>query len=392
MKKTLVLFFTLISTSLLFAQEQETQPTTTFKLGGYVKADYLVTKFYNGEVKEGSLIRDFHVPGQIPIGATDVNTYGDFHVKESRFNVDIRSNKFGKPVRAFFEMDFMLSAQGNSNISNSYAPRLRHFFFEWNNILVGQTWSNFMIVMVPEELDFIGASEGVVFVRQPMVRVTKGSWAFSLENPETTVKYAESPGIAKSNAFTLPDLTARKNFSGKWGSWSIAAIGRQLCSVDSSKTSNCFGYGLTTGGKINVGSKGDDIRLVATYGSGLGRYVGLGLSASSTVSDKEIKNIETLNGYVAYNHYWTPKLCSSASFSYFEANNDPLLTGLDANKIAYSGSVNLKYKPTKDLWFGAEFSHGYREIENGDTGSFDRIQFSAKYIFGYDNFKHVFEK
>lgn len=382
-----MLFFNILISPFLIAQEAEEDKFTTFKLGGYVKADYLVTRFYNGEVNEGSLIHDFHVPSQIPVGPTDIHTYGDFHVKESRFNVDISSNKFGKPVRAFFEMDFLLSAQGNVKVSNSYAPRMRHFYFEWNSILVGQTWSNFMIVMVPEELDFIGASEGVVFVRQPLVRFSKGNWAFSLENPETTVKHAESPGISISNEFTLPDLTARRNFKGNWGSWSIAAIGRHICSTGKNhpNSTNRLGYGLTTGGKINVGSKGDDLRIVATYGSGLGRYVGLGLSACSSIGEGEVNNIETINGYLAYNHYWTSTLCSSASVSYFQANNDPTLTGLDANKTAYSGSINLKYKPSKDLMFGVELSHGYREIENGDDGSFDRIQFSAKHLFGYQN-------
>jgi hypothetical protein len=46
-------------------------------------------------------------------------------------------------------------------------------------------------------------------------------------------------------------------------------------------------------------------------------------------------------------------------------------------------SVNLLYSPLKALTFGIEFMRAGRELENGITGKFDRLQFSAKYNFNF---------
>ena len=59
MKKLVLLF--LLSTSYIpfsFAQEENTK--TTFKFGGYIKADFLNTWYTNGDVGERSPLRDFH--------------------------------------------------------------------------------------------------------------------------------------------------------------------------------------------------------------------------------------------------------------------------------------------------------------------------------------------
>ncbi len=61
----------------------------------------------------------------------------------------------------------MLSGQGDERVSNSYAPRVRHAFFTYNNWLFGQTWMTFFNVgALPENLDFVGPAESTVFGRQ----------------------------------------------------------------------------------------------------------------------------------------------------------------------------------------------------------------------------------
>ncbi len=94
-----------------------------------------------------------------------------------------------------------------------------------------------------------------------------------------------------------------------------------------------------------------------------------------------------MNGYFAYNHYWKPeKWSSSFNVSAFQAFNDMDLVSEEANDRAYSASANLKFTPSKVVMFGVEFMHGYRALANNDIdGSFNRIQFSAKYSFGYNN-------
>lgn len=392
MKKLLLLFFITLTIGInAQVQDSTKKSTTTFKFGGYAKADYIFTQYNNGDVGEASPLRDIHLPSQIPVGISDEHLDGDFHVKESRFNFDVNTDKFGKPIHGFIEMDFLLGNQGDERISNSFNPRLRHFYFEWDRMLFGQTWSNFMIVVIPEDMDFAGAAEGVVFIRQPQIKAKFGSWAFSIENQETTVTPMNESATIVTESGYVPDFTARKNFKGKWGTWSIAAIGRSLNDADSNFTRQSLGYGITTGGKINVGKKGDDLRIIATYGSGLGRYVALGFVSSSVINNKELENINTINGYIAYNHYWNKNWCSSGNVSVFQAENHTTYSSDAVNKIAYSASINLKYKPFKEMMMGIEYMYAYRELDNGVNGDFNRIQFSAKYTFGYNN-QQVYEK
>ncbi|MCK5815217.1 MAG: hypothetical protein KAH07_04660 [Flavobacteriaceae bacterium] len=392
MLRFLVIIPFLFSFLFSFSQENDSikKVTTTFKFGGYAKADYLYSHYRNGDVSATNLLRDFHVPSQTPVGIEDENIDGDFHVKESRFNFDVSTDKFKKPTRAFIELDFLLSSQGNERISNSFSPRLRHFYFEYGNLLLGQTWSNFMIVVLPDDLDFLGAAEGLVFIRQPQVRLKVGSWAFSIENQETTITRFDAAGVISSEAGFIPDFTARKNFSGKWGSWSIAAVGRVLEFEQNDVSHTNFAYGITTGGKLKVGNNGDDFRTVLTYGSGLGRYVAVGFVASSVVTTDDLANVETFNGYFAFNHYWSKYFSSSVDISAITSNHDST-SNTGVNKTAFGSSVNLKYRPVKEVLFGIELSHANREILNGDSGSYSRLQLSAKYIFGHAN-KSVREK
>ena len=371
----------------LFSQEKVID-STTFAFGGYVKTDVINTWYKNGEPAGSSSLKDIHLPGQIPVGPYDVNHQFDFHVKESRFNLDVTTKILGEEIHGFVEMDFLLSPGGNEVVSNSFNPRLRHFYFEWNRMLIGQTWSNFMVVTIPDDLDFAGAAEGIVIVRQPQFRYKAGSWAFSIENPETTFINFQENTVNISEQENFPDVTVRKNFSGDWGSWAITGIYRNLRYEDSTSTKQkAPGFGISTGGKLKVGKKGDDFRIVTTAGSGLGRYQALGFTGGAvTDSDRELKPIPTWNGYVAYNHFWVPeKWSSSFNVSGFRAFNDENLVGRGANRSAWSASGNLKYTPVPQLLLGLEYMYANRELENGVDGAFHRLQFSAKYVFGFKN-------
>lgn len=76
----------------VIAQSDSTQTNkTTFKFGGYVKADFLNTWYYNGDVSATSPMKDIHFPTQIPVGDINRNFHQDAHVKESRFNFDVNT-------------------------------------------------------------------------------------------------------------------------------------------------------------------------------------------------------------------------------------------------------------------------------------------------------------
>jgi hypothetical protein len=361
-------------------------PAAEFKLGGYVKADMMASEYLDGDVGAGNALRDFHLPALIPVGGEASGYEVDFHAKSSRFNFGTISElENGRQVKTFFEMDFMLSDAGDERISNSYQPRMRHAYFSYDRFLFGQTWSTFMIVTLPENLDFIGATDGVVFVRQSQFRFTSGAWQLALENPDTTITPYLGGTRSNADSSSIPDLVARYNVDGTWGGLSVAGIYRQLsyddavAEIDSTES----GYGVTFGGKIKTGSK-DDFRFALTNGKGLGRYVGLNFVNDAVLdAGNELQVIETVNGYLAYLHHWNERWRSSFDVSAFKADNDVELTGTGVNKSAHSASVNLLYSPEPDLTFGVELMRANRELESGADGSFNRIQFSAVYNFSF---------
>ncbi len=382
--KKLFFLFLLLGPALSQAQVFD---STEYAFGGYIKADFLHTWYNNGDVGSTSPLRDFHLPGQIPVGDFDRNYDLDYHVKESRFNFDVHTKLLGKSVHGFLELDFLLSSQGDEKVSNSFNPRLRHFYMEWDRLLIGQTWSTFMVVVVPDEIDFSGALDGLVFIRQPQIRYKLKNWWFALENPESTINRYQNASVEITDSEILPDIVVRRNFSGSWGTWSIAGMYRSLHVRDSSYRETAAGFGLTTGGKLILGKRGDDLRLMLTGGYGLGRYLSAGFVSGGVLDPKnKINPIPTVNGYVAYNHFWIEKkLSSSFSVAAFQAFNDSDYISTDSNNMSYSLSGNIKYDPLKVLRLGLEYMYGYRELESSVNGSFHRIQFAAKYTFGYHN-------
>ena len=320
----------------------------------------------------------------MPVGS-DGESYLDFTAKESRINFKTTHNlDSGSQITTFIEMDFLLSGQGNERVSNSYSPRLRHAFFTYNNWLFGQTWMTFFNVgALPENLDFVGPAESTIFGRQAMVRYTMGNFQFAAENPETTITpYGGGARIVADDG-QIPDLVARYNYSGDWGSFTAAAIARELRYENQAAgiDSNDAGYGISLSGKFNVGER-DDFRWMASIGSGLGRYIGLN-TANGAVLDAEgnLHAIDSAGIFGSYRHFWSEKLRSNFTLGYLKVDNDVKWTGEGVTKEASSLHVNIIYSPVPKMDFGVEYIYADREIESGVDGDMSRFQFSAKYAY-----------
>ncbi len=154
---------------------------------------------------------------------------------------------------------------------------------------------------------------------------------------------------------------------------------------DSAGTHRAPAFGITTGGKIKIGKRGDDLRFTVSGGSGAGRYQAANFIADAMYeSAMQIRTLNTVNGYVAYNHFWIPEILStSANVGYFQFLDNDLPVAQSTNQTAISASLNLKYDLVPQLRLGIEYSWASRELLNGTNGSLSRIQFSAKYRFGF---------
>jgi outer membrane murein-binding lipoprotein Lpp len=357
----------------------------TVKFGGFVKVDAYATQYSGGDPVNGDALREFHIPGSIPIGGADEDTATDFNARQTRFWLTTDGMVGGHKIGTRMEMDFQtLPGAGDQRTTSPANPALRRAFITIDNWLIGQEWTNFQnTAVLPESADFIGAAEGTVFARQVQVRYTRGPVSVSVENPETTVTPFGGGARIIADDNSLPDVTARYAVSKPWGDFQIAGLLRQLkyqnraTNIDSTAT----GWGVSASTKIKVGAK-DDIRLMLTGGEGIGRYVGLNFSNDAVLdASGELDSIGVLAGFAAYRHVWAPGWRSSLIWSAQKVDNDLAFTGLTANRSAQSIHANLIWSPVTAFDVGAELMFADREIETGASGDMTRLILFAKYGF-----------
>ena len=364
------------------APAEKSATGTTYKFGGYAKFDSMFSDYSDATPDGNALIRQFLYSPQIPIGdgtgSSDISA--DFQARESRINFRADTTTAGgDKVTAFFEMDFLTHGDGNEVVSNSYSPRLRHAFIKYNKWTFGQTWSTFMDVSVlPEALDFVGPAESTTFIRQAQIRYTSGNLELALENPQTFV------AGGTRDLSTVPDLIARYTFKMDGGSYiRVAGLLRSLkigpaggAQVDESA------FGVSASAKFVFGN-GSDLRAMATFGDGVGRYVGLGLVPDGYI-DATTGNIETaedLAWFVSYRAVWNDKWRSNFMYgtNSIDYNDDLQVAGF--NDTASSFHVNLIHNVLPKLDIGAEIMFGDLEKVDGTDGDFTRFMLSAKYAF-----------
>jgi CBS domain-containing protein len=319
--------------------------------GGYIKVD---ARYVDGDVG----YRDFWLGAGTASPLDQSKSQLNLNANETRFNMKYTHGE----VMGFIELDFINSGQGNEIISNSASPRLRHAFIKYKNVLAGQTWSTFMNTSaIPETVDFAGPANGLAFIRQGQIRYTMGNLQVSLENPETYK--------GDTTLDDLPDFVAKYNFKGDWGNVSVAALGRQLNTLEA-KTETAIGYSVA--GRIKTVGK-DDLRF-QVHGGNVGRYVGV-VSAADVVTkagqtDTNVQEAEETTSYIAaYRHFWSDDLRSTFAYGYAKA---------DISKMeSTQWSVNLFKNLTKQLAVGVEVGNYSRDDKNVDS---DFAQLTLKYV------------
>jgi hypothetical protein len=352
-------------------------------MGGYVKLDALLSDYSNAPTR--GVGEDFFIPGTIATSGEPRDPRLNLHAKETRFWLKSFTPTARGDITTHFEIDFLLGQQGDERVGNSFSPRIRHASLSWGRWTVGQTWSNFLHTStLPDYLDFIGPV-GVTFARQAQIRYTvpteNGSWAFSLENPETTLTpFGGGPRIDADDG-TYPDVVVRRNWFGDWGNVSVSALIRELKIDDVGFEDAEIGSAIGVGGKIMVGDQ-DDVRWHVNYGNALGRYMGLNAFNVGALDATGKIHLTTQYGVLAaYRHVWNDRLHSSFGASFASADNDTQISGLAVPEAYQSAHTDIVWSPVERMTIGAEYIWGRRQDESGDEGTLNRLQFSAKYLY-----------
>lgn len=393
----------------LCAGAARAQDAPSLEIYGFAQVDY--TQDFNRVNPDWE---DALRPSRIP---TADGQFGDdgqasISVKQSRFGIKGSQEIAGKPATFKFEFDMF----GVGENAGETHMRLRHFYGTWGPILVGQTNTTFMDVDIfPNTVEYWGPN-GMVFLRNPMVRYTWLSGghevAVAIEKPGNDIDTGNirtvdpTLGAAIHGSEEVPDLTAHWRYSGGWGHVQLAGILRQVRfetdgTVNNEPKGHDTGWGLNLTGNVKVGAK-DVLHLGVVYGNGIASYMNdggtdLGPKAIPGVTPPIVggppippgslkpEALGLLGLTIYYDHYWNDQWSSSIGWSETRQDNSNFQQS-NAYRDGQYASANILWAPDPKLLFGVEYIWGMRKDFNGAKGEDNRIQFTGKYSFSSKDF------
>jgi len=350
--------------------------TKTFmKIGGYAKSDFTFDPRPAGD-------QERFIPASIPIPTPTANVSNStVSVRPSRINVEfLVPTEWARTLKFFLEVDFFGSS--------STTPRLRHAYAQGKNLLIGQTFSNFMDPDAgPDTLDFQGPNSWVS-IRNPQMRYTfrfgkKTTTSIAIEKPSSDVAF-KTPEFSVQPNSPSPDGTVQFRHEMDFGHVQLSALFRDIAAfLPDGRSDSVFGWGFNLAGLFKIGK--DNFVYQGAYGNGLERYIndtsGLGIDATVISAQKpQLEAVPVVATYGGYQHYWLPKLRSSLVYGFLQAQNTPAQTKSAFHRSEYS-AANLIWSPIAQLSFGTEFLYGWRVNQDRSTGNAPRIQLSMKYNF-----------
>jgi hypothetical protein len=348
---------------------------TLLKIGGYFKTDFIYDLKPAGNT-DSFIVSSIPIPTVVGVNNATVS------VRPTRLSLDFRV-----PTAKVGEVRFYL--EGDLFGTNSTTPRLRHAYAQVRNVLLGQTFSNFMDPDgFPDTLDFQGPN-GMVSIRNPQLRYgfalgSSTTFYISIEKPSSDVTFKTPQFSAQPNA-PSPDGTVRLRTEFERGHFQVSGLFRSIGAfLPDGRTDSVFGWGVNVSTGVKTFGK-DNVIFAIAGGHGVSRYIqdtsGLGIDAEPTSGlTPHLQATPAVGVEAAYQHYWRKTLRSSAIYSYAAVNNANLATATTYNHGTYMGG-NLIWNPYGSLNLGAEYLYGWATEQNGLKSNAPRIQFSAKYSF-----------
>jgi hypothetical protein len=381
---------------------------TSFKVGGYVKGDYVYDFSAQvniiGGLNPGNIPLDANVPGTTEAPGHRIHGTSQMTASESRFNIETRTPTAYGELKTFIEADFTNPSGLTNSASlklntNSTGLRLRHAYGTLGPLLVGQFNSLFRDVAAEfETLDFTGPPGTAGPQRQPQFRYSYNTGlgfvaAVAAESPEIQFFEATSGGgtlnttFGKGQGTKLPDLTGALTANFPRGHVSFRAVLRDIYDHDGSTVhAAAFGWGLGLSGHLNTWGK-DAVIAQIQGGDGIGRYVNIYSNIPETAVDSPSNSLALVSawgGALGYQHWWTATLRTTVAATYVTADYAsvvvPSVRAALPDRI-WSTHVNLIWSPVPVIDAGVEYIHETRRVGNGQEGDANRLQVSSKFKF-----------
>ena len=358
--------------------------TSMLRIGGFARTDLIHDFSPAGNTSK-------FVTSSIPTGPNPGDDNTSMSVAPSRLSIEIRNNTKYGPLRIYYENDF----NNGPNTTNSF--RLRHFYGQWQNILVGQTWSAWEDAdAIPDTVDFEGPNSWI-FRLQPQIRYSyamnkQNIVAVSVEQPNTELPatITRPSGTVNVNATSpTPDFVLRYRYEQSkfhiQNAWLFRSLGGF---VGPEAEKQVFGWGGMVSAAATVYGK-DNIMIQGIYGDGIARYMNdLGSGTGLDIGirpDGTIVALPTYGGYASYQHFWAERWRSAATYGYLQVNTtnlaSPTITGNSntAFKSTQYAEANLMYSPGAGFTIGAGLLWGQHVEKDGARGDAFRLNFVLQY-------------
>lgn len=352
------------------------------RFGGSARVDAIYDFGDNGNPNQ-------FVPSSIPAdgqAGADGGSRSTLHAKGTRISFEVRRPAGDEAtLRIFNENDFF-----NDSSSSSMNFRVRHFYGQAWNVLVGQTYTAFMDIDAwPDVLDYAGPNASIN-KRQPQLRysppiydgVGKMHLIFSVEQPESDLSTTATglPAGAKTVS-RAPDGVAGWRWEGDVGHLQLSGLFRSIgYEADNAPDDSVFGWGVNAAGAFNL-FKNDKLCWQVAYGEGMARYVNdIGSADLDAAPDGsgDLRALPVFTTTIGYTHQWAKQFRSTVSYGYLHA--DPVASlGAFAVETTHYASANLVWHPTKSFRMGLEYLYGLKETQNDAEGDGHRLNFVLRY-------------
>jgi hypothetical protein len=350
---------------------------TLVKLSGFVKTDLFV------DANQAGSFYGQYLPSSFPSSPQPHTVNATVSMRPSRF-----ATEFLQPVgsgtdtvKAYLEYDFL----GNYDRTSL---RMRQFYAQYKNFLVGQTWSSFGDAdAFPDTLEFEGPP-GIMGLRQPMIRYTQAlnnanSIGISVEKSGTDTPFSTQFGTPVGSS-VRPDLIGFYRYENKHGHLYFAGLSRSVGGVIPNTTApdlknHVDGYGGSLSGVW--GNARDNVVFQGMIGKGISNYFNDNFSLGTDVGfNSKGKLVATPVGSVTfgYQHFWSKSFRSTVSYGFFKVNNTAFDPGTTYHFSNYA-TANIIYQPNVSFLMGAEYIYGSLERKDNFKWIAPRMQLSVTY-------------
>ena len=303
---------------------------------------------------------------------------------EGHFGADAQQSRLGVKVK--HDNGAAITVEGDFR---GGTLRIRHAYGEYNGLMAGRNWSNFLsFVGNTPTLDFDSlAGTAGSQDRAEQVRYTTGPLSFSVENPSSQ-GVIDGTVAGPSTRTSAPALTARIQDSADALSYSAAALVSQVTVDDGTNDDSAMGFAVFGAASFAL-SDMISVQGAINYTDGANGYLWRSGSnyygPSAYVDGNSLETIEGVGGSVGVSLALGGGRSINLGYGTTMLDlDDAVAAGATTNAAPESNQnvlLNYMWTPVQNVMMGVEYGYLEQETVGGNTTEANRVMFATQYNF-----------